>query len=496
MDTLFRLIKALQKSEKRFFRLYAGRHVKGNNHSIELFDAIATQKQYDEKALKEKFRNSGIGRHFAFNKQYLYKLVLRALHHYDSHSSGEELIKEQIHYIRILFDRRLLEPCEKLIDKTVLLARKYETWHELVRLYEWKLEVISARLFRGYKEKEMLQLESEIKSALKNLSEYMNVYTAQRKLYFHAETRGILLAREEKEKYLVQAEEINKLEPHGFRTSIYKEHFIELVSRNLLGERGVPETNIKKILSLIQQYPHMMREAPREYLTAVYNYGIHKIYSRDHAGVQQMADKLRDFSSSTRLSPGLMYASLHFHAILQLGVYRNTLRYAEAEKYFEDFLKKEKKFEGMEPNISRQKVIYYVMSNLCFATENYKPCVRYLSKITTVRHSNERTDIDDYSRIMQMLAYFASGNTLSLEALAASVRKSFAKRKNLFRIEKLVFDFVTKNNKHLHDRSLMKEQYAALLSELRNIETNGSNEEKLALEYIDMVRWAELQIVK
>lgn len=496
MDTLFKLIKSLQKSEKRFFRLFAGRHVKGSNNSIFLFSAIEAQKEYDEKALKKRFQGTGISKHFAFNKQYLYKLLLKALHHYYSHSSAEETIKEQIHYIKILFDRRLLEACDKLINKTIALAKKYESYPELIRLWELKLEVVSARLFRGYEEKDMLQIEAELKSALKNISDYMSIYTEQRKLYFHAETRGIMLVREEKDKYLKMTEEVKSLRTVGFRSSIYKEHYLELANRNLTGNVVVTEENMQKILTLVRQYPHMIREIPREYLTTAYNYGIHKLYARDNEKAQEMADDLRKFTSSTRLSPGLQYASLHFHAILQIGIYRNLLGYSEAEKYFEDFRKKEKRFESMEQNISRKKVIYYAMGSLCFVTENYKSAIRYLSNITSAKHSNERTDLDDYARIMQMLSFFSSGNTLSLEALAGAVRKRFARQKNLFRIERLVLDFVTKHNKRIHERSFMKVQYAGLLKELKNISLNGTNEEKIALEYVDLIKWAETQAGK
>ena len=496
MDHLFKLAKSLQKSEKRFFRLFAARHVKGRNNSLLLFDAIAIQKEYDEKDLRKIFQGTSISKHFAFNKQYLYRLLLKALHHYYSHSSAEEIIKEQMHHIKILFDRRLLDACDKLIDKTIVLAKKYEANHELVRLWELKLEVVSARLFRGYQEKDMLHIETEMKSALANLSGYMQIYAEQRKLYFHAETRGIMLVREQKEKYLKMEKEIKHIQAEGFRSAIYKEHFSELVNRNLSGDRVVTEKNIQKILGLIRQYPHMIKEAPREYLTTAYNYGIHKLYARDNEKAQEMANELRSFTNATRLPPGLQYASLHFHAILQIGIYRNMLQYAEAERYFADFRKKEKKFEGMEQNISRMKVIYYAMSGLCFVTGNYKPAIGYLSKITSARLSNERTDLDDYARIMQLLSFFAIGNTLSLERLAGAVRKTFAKKKNLLRIEKLVLDFVMKNNRRIHEKTFMKEKYEELLKELRNISESGTNEEKIALEYIDLLPWVEAQLRK
>ena len=55
-EDLHKLIKSLSQSEKRFFKIYASRHVIGEqNNYVQLFDAIANQKNYNEKAIKEKF---------------------------------------------------------------------------------------------------------------------------------------------------------------------------------------------------------------------------------------------------------------------------------------------------------------------------------------------------------------------------------------------------------------------------------------------------------
>lgn len=494
MNTLFKLIKTLQKSEKRFFRLYAGRHVKGSNHSILLFDAIEKQKEYDEKALKKKFQGTTLSKHFAFNKQYLYKLVLKALHQYSAHTSVVEMIKEQTHYIKILYDRRLLDACDKLIDKTLALAKKHETYPELLRLWEWKMEIITVRLFRGYEEKDILAIESGIKKTLAEFSDYMYVYLEQRKLYFKSETRGTQAVRDEKEKYLKIATEIKSNREAGFRTNLFKLYFLELVNRNLAGDMKATEANIKAIISLVDKFPHIIRDNTREYQTTIVNSGIYKLYVKEYEKAQEAADQLRHFSDNTRLGPGAMQASLDFHAILQLSIYKGMLRFEEAEIYFSEFKRKQKKFEGIDPNYSRLKIIHYLMGSLSFDTGHYKSTISYLSNLTSVKSSNERADVDNYARIMQMLSFFVTGKTLSLETLARNVKKSFSKKNNLLRIEKLMLDFVSRNNKHIHNKSFMKEQYGVLLKQLKEIEKNGTKEEKAVFEYIDLIKWTGIQL--
>ena len=52
-DQLFRLIKSMTKSEKKYFHQFAQRHVKGqSNNYLRLFLAIEQQEVYDEARLK------------------------------------------------------------------------------------------------------------------------------------------------------------------------------------------------------------------------------------------------------------------------------------------------------------------------------------------------------------------------------------------------------------------------------------------------------------
>ena len=52
-DELHKLIKSLTQSEKRFFKIYASRHIIGEqNNYVQLFDVIASQKKYNEEAIK------------------------------------------------------------------------------------------------------------------------------------------------------------------------------------------------------------------------------------------------------------------------------------------------------------------------------------------------------------------------------------------------------------------------------------------------------------
>ncbi|HTF28086.1 MAG TPA: hypothetical protein VK625_04530, partial [Flavitalea sp.] len=78
-DSLFQLIKSLEKSEKRNFKLYVNRHSSGEDLKIvQLFDALDKMDDYDEALLLQ--RNKSIKKQQLSNmKAHLYRQILSSL---------------------------------------------------------------------------------------------------------------------------------------------------------------------------------------------------------------------------------------------------------------------------------------------------------------------------------------------------------------------------------------------------------------------------------
>ena len=76
-DHVHRLIRSMTRAEKRYFKLYIGRHVveASSNHGV-LFNAIADMEVYDERALMERYANEAFTHKFAITKRRLYGAIL------------------------------------------------------------------------------------------------------------------------------------------------------------------------------------------------------------------------------------------------------------------------------------------------------------------------------------------------------------------------------------------------------------------------------------
>jgi hypothetical protein len=106
-DDLFALVKALSKSEKRYFRLYAAKqHSKEDAVYLLLFDALEAMEEYDDAPLHAILREQQL-HHLAQLKYYLYKTLLRALNLYHARFNIETRINELIQAFNILYEKQL-----------------------------------------------------------------------------------------------------------------------------------------------------------------------------------------------------------------------------------------------------------------------------------------------------------------------------------------------------------------------------------------------------
>ena len=90
-DDLFHLIKAMSKSEKRYFTLDAKKSGKEGAKYLSLFQMINGMDEYNEAKLKTKIKKN-----LSSDKGYLYEAILRSMRDYRSAKSRAAQIKERI----------------------------------------------------------------------------------------------------------------------------------------------------------------------------------------------------------------------------------------------------------------------------------------------------------------------------------------------------------------------------------------------------------------
>ncbi len=165
-DDLFKLVKAMSKSEKRYFSLDAQKSGKKGSRYLEVFRFLSDMDEFNDERLKKKFPKN-----LSSDKSYLYDAILRSMRDYRSTKSKAAQIKEKIQDSRYLFERGLYKQCDSRLQDANELAK--ELGDELMIL-----EVARERLLtiKGNRDKHFAERVEELlidgKNALKNVNNF------------------------------------------------------------------------------------------------------------------------------------------------------------------------------------------------------------------------------------------------------------------------------------------------------------------------------------
>ena len=180
-DHLFLLVKSLTKSEKRQFKLYAGRlEINQGSKFIWLFNFLDKAKTYNEPTILQE----GIiqKRQLANVKSHLYNQILISLKLNPTHQNVRLQIREQLDFASILYHKGLYKQSLKILDKSKETAIEYEEKNLAYEIVELEKLIESQYLTRSGRNRaaslaaqaELLSVQNRITSKLSNLS--LNLY--------------------------------------------------------------------------------------------------------------------------------------------------------------------------------------------------------------------------------------------------------------------------------------------------------------------------------
>jgi hypothetical protein len=122
-SSLFMLVHALNRSECRYFKVYAQRHViGGQNKYTRLFGNLKKQESFDDEALFETGL-FGTRKHYTEQKRYLFSLLLEMLAAFHKDKTPYARLERRIREAQLLREKGLLAESASHLKKAGRLAR-------------------------------------------------------------------------------------------------------------------------------------------------------------------------------------------------------------------------------------------------------------------------------------------------------------------------------------------------------------------------------------
>jgi hypothetical protein len=490
-DALFQLIKSLEKSEKRNFKLYITRNSSSLDlKSIQLFDAMDKMDEYDEVQLLNKNKNIRKAQ-LSNAKAHLYREILSSLRLIRQENNIDIQLHEQLDYARILYNKGLYLQSLRTLERIKESAREHHQETFLLEVLFFEKTIESLHITRSMQDRAD-QLASELDGVNDRLRLISQLSNLALELYSWYIRHGV--ARSEKDEAAVQ-EFFERNMPAdlsqcvGFYEKLYQyQSFVwyAFIRQDFL----MYYRYTQKWVDLFEKEPFMLAVETSQYIKGMHNLlGAHFDLLNDQK-FRETLKQFEDFSHSD-----LVQNNVNNRIQTFVYLYISKLNQHFIDGTFTEGLSLvpyiEEKLTGYWIYLDRHRILvfYYKIACLYFGSGDYEKTIDYLNQIINWK-VDLRTDLQCYSRLLHLIAHYELGNVDLLEYLTKSVYRFMAKMESLSLVEEEIFKFLRKAFLVSPDR--LKPEFGKLLEKLKAYEK--SRFETRAFMYLDVISWLESKI--
>jgi len=488
-DELFQLIKSLNKSEKRIFKLHIKR-ISGSENlkGLALFDALDGMNEYDEEKLLKK--NSSIQKQQLSNmKAYLYKQILSGLGY--SSNNIETHLSEQMMYARLLYDKGLYMQALKILDKVKVFAKNYSqsTYRLQALIFEKKIESMYITRSMEGRAEELAKESNEVNR---------RIFLLVRLSGFALQLYGWYIqhghARDEKDEqaihefFYAHLPACNIAEMDFYERLYYYQAFCwyTFILQDLLGYYRYSQ----KWVDLFEENVAMKNVESLQYVK-----GLHNLLSAHFVllNYRKFEESLRLFEEFASSEAGRKDDNTKIQTFIYLQIARLNRHFMQGSfskgLSLVPFIKEKIGEYKLHIDIHRILIFYYKIACLYFGSGDNEKAVEYLNYIIN-RKPDLRTDLHCYSRLLHLIAHYELGNYQLVEYLIKSVYRFMAKMKNLNIVEEEIFLFLRRSF------SLTPAEIFAAFQPLKEKleKLQGNPVATRSFMYLDIIGWLESKI--
>lgn len=490
-DILFQLIRSLEKSEKRNFKLYIKRNSsKEDLKVIQLFDAIDKMNEYDEKVLLKKLP-SITKPQLANLKNHLYKQILASLRLLKTSENIDLQLSEQLDYARILYNKGLKLQSLKILERAKEIARANHKFNflKLVISLEKKIETLHiTRSMRNMVDK-LAEEAVEVSGRIDRVARLSNLALQMYSWYIK---NGH--ARNEKDEAGIKEFFKNNLPANAHAlTDFYEKLYLyqsytwyAFIRQDFLMYYRYSQ----KWIELFNEEKLMISVETGHYVKGMHNLLNAHFDLRNHKGFEKTLREFEKFSQSPVANHHDNFRIHTFVYIYSAKVNQHLMRgtFKEGLSLVPHI---EEKLKEYELYIDRHRILVfnYKIATLYFGSGDYETSIDYLQRIIN-DNVDLRIDLHCYARLLHLMAHYELHNYDIIEYLIKSVYRFMAKMENLTVIEEEMFAFLRKSFKV--SPKAMKPEFEKFLQKIKHFEK--SRFETRAFAYLDVISWLESKV--
>lgn len=413
-DPLHQLIKSLESTEKRHFKIFAKRHVlKDENQYVRLFDLIDAMDTYDEDSIKSKLGSSLFAKNLSSGKNYLYNLLLSSLRNYHSGRSVRIQLQELWLDIHILLEKDLLQQAGKLIRKAKKLAAQHQ--YDIALL---EVTLLERKLIRRYTSNNANEL---IQACQQASAESLQRLQEQLKMLDLSETVFLSYRNQSKAQYsqlelLEQAENLiaNK-KPNELSFEVQRNyHQLWFNHANLTKDYQKADQHLRALTDIYEKNLFLIDEDQERYINFLNNYSNNLFLLNQLEELPTILERMRDTDAKSFKIKSLIFNNGYYLEMLYHLIQTDYQKVIEMVPAIEEGLKLYKLTK------SRQFTFFYNIAIAYFLEKDYDNALEWINRILNASKLEERQDIQLQARVLQLVIHFELEHTDFAESLILS----------------------------------------------------------------------------
>lgn len=393
---LYDLIRAMSKSEKRYFTIDAQKSGRKGSRYLELFQAINDMEVDDERSLRKKF-----GRNLSTDKNYLYEAILRSMRDYRSANSLAARIREMILDAKYLSERGLYDQCQERLQNAKDLAVGLDDNLVLLEIIKEERRLIRERKVKRY---EILinELAERSDEVLRNVSDemlYLRIYERLGQIVLQK-----FRLSNEKDIENIKASFYPLLrdrDPEDISPSAQWRYFqCWVLYSQLIGDYNAVFQYSEKVIDWWDKHPLNKEEEFHKYIVDVSNF-LHGYASK---GQYQYFPKLIESMENAK-PRNLHDKSLVFQkiSIYKLMYFINTGKNNGIEELLDSI---EQGLTTYFVSESSQLVLLFNVAILLFIQEDFPGCKKWCRKLFAKKKVSSRVDIQKAARLLYLISEY------------------------------------------------------------------------------------------
>ncbi|PPK88932.1 hypothetical protein CLV84_1906 [Neolewinella xylanilytica] len=491
-DQLWRLIKSLNKAEKRNFKLYATRAgATTDNKFIQLFDVLDRLEGPDDNVVTTRLRLSP--GQYSNLKRHLYQQVLTSLRLIYINKEIDIELREQIDFSHILYGKGLYLDALRSLERAKSRAVEHnrDVLHLEILEFQKLIESRHITLSRQVDNKmDLLLNESAERSySVLNTSELFNL-----NIQIHGRYIETGHSRSEKDR-LENKEFWDSIQTHRFDRETVGSTFHQKINRFQasmwyhyiqLNFEDALESAMNALM-LFHLSTHMTVKDPDLYLRCLYYVSVFAYLCGDEKRMQRYLSVTQRFlaDEQIQLNENSQLIGQVYVGLMQLNTLFATGKWEAAKTYCDDLRARYANREFV-PTDHRWGQFLYKFAATAFIRKQYAEALDYLNEIINMKTGILREDLLLNTRLLHLLCHYELGNRALVDYHLTNFKRQMRRSAETAAIHHLCASALRKLIK-----SVTAEHppiFEALDRDLRVVASNDPFEHK-ALLYLDLTHW-------